>query len=127
MNSYADILAKAEEEVREFALAEKGAQWDARWYDQICDLVRRIRTQESNDDAERLIDMLMWSIVDSGPLGCGFAPSIDRAADAMQRRRKVRVTLRNIVHLTWIFLKIVQFSLPGFPECNHLVVTRYKG
>jgi hypothetical protein len=88
MNSYADILADAEEEVREFALTKNGAQWNNQWYDQICDLVRRIRTQESNDDAERLIDMLMWSVVDSGPLGCGFAPSIDRAADAMQRRRK---------------------------------------
>lgn len=88
MNSYTDILANAEHEVREFAQTEKGLQWDTEWYDQICELARRIRIQESNDDAERLMDMMMWSIVDSGPLGCGFAPSIDRAADAMQRRRK---------------------------------------
>lgn len=88
MNSYADILANAEQEVWVFALSEKGTQWDAQWYDRICELVGRIRTQESNDEAERLIDMLMWSIVDSGALACGFAPSIDRVADAMQRRRK---------------------------------------
>lgn len=88
MNSYADIIANVEEEVREFALSEKGAQWDAQWYNRISELVSQIRTQESNDEAEHLIDMLMWSIVDSGPLSCGFAPSIERVVDAMQRRRK---------------------------------------
>ena len=88
MNSYTGILAGAEDEVREFANSDDGAPWDAKWYKGVSDLVRRIREQSTDEEAERLLDMLMWMIVDSGPLGKGFGRSIDQAADAMQRKRK---------------------------------------
>lgn len=88
MNSYTGILAVAEDEVREFATSDDGAAWSAKWYDQVSDLIWRIKEQTKDDEAERLLDMLMWMIVDSGPLGKGFGRSIDQAAEAMQRKRK---------------------------------------
>lgn len=88
MNTYTSILAGAEDEIREFVNSDDGALWDAKWYDRVSDLVRRIREQSTDEEAERLLDMLMRMIVDSGPLGKGFGRSIDQAADAMQRKRK---------------------------------------
>lgn len=88
MNSYAQHLVGAVAEVRSFASTDEGRKWDSEWYQQIESLVGKICTQTTDDEAERYLDMLMWCIVDSGPLGKGFAPSIDRAADAMQRKRK---------------------------------------
>lgn len=88
MNSYGQHLANATEEVRAFAATEEGRKWETKWYDQIVSLVDEVRAQPTDEEAERCLDMLMWAIVDSGPLGKGFAPSIGRAADAMQRKRK---------------------------------------
>ena len=88
MNSYAQHLVGAVEEIRSFSSTDEGRKWDAQWYHQIESLVDKVSAQNSDDEAERYLDMLMWCIVDSGPLGLGFAPSIDRAADAMQRKRK---------------------------------------
>jgi len=88
MNSYTAILSTADDEIRKFALSESGAQSDTRWYDRICELVEQVRVQQSNSEAERILDVVMRMIVDSCPLGSGFAPAIGAAADAMQRRRK---------------------------------------
>jgi hypothetical protein len=88
MNSYAQHLAPAAEEIRTFAATEEGRKWDSQWYQQIEDLTGKTKAAPTDEAAERYLDMLLWCIVDSGPLGKGFAPSIDRAADAMQRKRK---------------------------------------
>jgi len=88
MNPYADILSTAAEEIRAFAATEEGRRWESQWYDRVLSLVDKVRIQPTTSEAERYLDMVMWAIVDSGPLGKGFGPSIDRAADAMQRRRK---------------------------------------
>lgn len=88
MNSYAQHLEPAIREVRAFAASEEGKKWDLQWYSTIEDLIAKTRSAETEDGAERYLDMLLWCIVDSGPLGKGFAPSIDVAADAMQRKRK---------------------------------------
>jgi|APSaa5957512622_1039677.scaffolds.fasta_scaffold102273_2 hypothetical protein len=88
MNSYTEHLEPAPEEIRAFASSETGADWDEGWYQQIESLVQKAADASDDDGAERYLDMLLWCIVDSGPLGKGFAPSIDKAADAMQRKRK---------------------------------------
>ena len=88
MNSYADSLATARDEIRAFALTEEGRKWDSAWYDQIFSLVEKAHSQTRDEGAERYLDMLLHAIVDSGPLGKAFAPSIDQAAEAMQRKRK---------------------------------------
>ncbi|OIR01848.1 hypothetical protein GALL_161500 [mine drainage metagenome] len=88
MNSYAQYLARAAEEIRIFAASKDGSQWGSQWYEQISDLTEKTRAASTDEAAERYLDMLLWCIVDSGPLGKGFAPSIDIAADAMQRKRK---------------------------------------
>jgi hypothetical protein len=88
MNSYAPHLAPALDQIRAFAVTEEGKKWDSQWYEQIADLTEKTKTASTDEEAERYLDMLLWCIVDSGPLGKDFAPSIDIAADAMQRKRK---------------------------------------
>ena len=87
MNPYADILATAADEVRAFAVTDDGRRLESQWHDQVLSLIEKVRIQPTTLDAERYLDMLMWAIVDSGPLCKGFT-TIDRAAAAMQRRRK---------------------------------------
>jgi hypothetical protein len=43
---------------------------------------------EEQAAVEREIDAISHSIVDSGPLTVGFAPSLHQALDALQRQRK---------------------------------------
>ena len=96
MNRYALLLADTEAEIDAFVSGPHGAQCDASWYSDIKDLVRKVAAAPSDPEAERYLDMLCWCIVDSGPLGKGFAPSIDTAADAMQRKRKQEFKERRI-------------------------------
>jgi hypothetical protein len=96
MNSYAQHLEPAAAEIRSFASSEEGRKWDSQWYQQIEDLAAKTKAAPTDEEAERYLDMLLWCIVDSGPLGKGFAPSIDRAADAMQRKRKRQFKERRI-------------------------------
>ena len=96
MNFYSQHLATTAEEIRAFAISEVGRKWDSQWYQQIENLTEKAKAATTDDEAERYLDMLLWCIVDSGPLGKGFAPSIDRAADAMQRKRKKQFKERRI-------------------------------
>jgi hypothetical protein len=88
VNSYSQHLVDAVAEIRAFASSDAGRACDSRWYEQIESLVGKVCAQTTDEEAERYLDTLMWRIVDSGPLDQNFAPSIDRAADAMQRKRK---------------------------------------
>ena len=95
MNSYLKYLETSADEIRAFAAGEEGKQCDSEWYRQIFDLTEKTRIAPTDEDAERYLDMLLWCIVDSGP-NKGFAPSIDIAADAMQRKRKKQFKERRI-------------------------------
>ena len=88
VNAYTNILASVPREVLAFADTESGQRWDAGWYRRVLDLSQKAADAPTELEAERYLDMLLWCIVDSGPVGVGFAPSIDSAADAMQRLRK---------------------------------------
>jgi hypothetical protein len=95
MNSYASLLSPAKSEIEQFAVGIHGGQCPPEWYRQIIDLVQKTKGASTDEAAERYLDMLLWCIVDSGPLGKGFAPSVDIAADAMQRKRKRQFKERN--------------------------------
>ena len=95
MNSYAKSLAIAPQEIRAFAVTAEGQKWDSAWYNQILVLVAKAYSQTNDEEAEHYLDLLLHAIVDSGPVGKGFAPSIGQAADAMQRKRKRVVQARS--------------------------------
>jgi hypothetical protein len=90
MNSYSELLKVSLTEIDEFALSEKGSDWDAAWYSQLKELVFRAARESSQDRAEELMDMVSWCVVDSGPIGCGFAPSINQAQEALIKVRRKR-------------------------------------
>lgn len=96
MNSYSKTLNSAFAEIDSFEKTDEGKKWDSGWYQQIRDLVTKTKEENTDDGAERYLDMLLHCIVDSGPLGKGFAPSINQAADAMQRKRKSQFKARRI-------------------------------
>lgn len=86
MNSYTRHLDPAKAEILRFAASEEGDRWPASSYEQLIDLVEKTQNAPTDEAAERYLDMLLWSIVDSGPLE--ISPSVDIAAEAMQRKRK---------------------------------------
>jgi hypothetical protein len=88
MNSYARHLEPAIIEIRAFAATEEGRKWDSQWYAHIEDLVARTKSAGTEEAAESLLDVLVRYIVDSGPIGKSFAPSVDTALAALQAKRK---------------------------------------
>ena len=88
MNAYSKTLAGAADELRAFAGTDAGRYWDSVWYDRLIDLTSKTIDAPTDADAESCLDMVLWDIVDSGPLVAPCSPSISAAADAMQRRRK---------------------------------------
>jgi hypothetical protein len=90
MNPYSELLKVSLTEIDNFALSEKGSEWDAGWYSQLKELVSKAARESSQDRAEGLMDMVSWCIVDSGPIGCDFAPSINQAQEALIKVRRKR-------------------------------------
>jgi hypothetical protein len=90
MNSYSGILEPAKREIDEFATGSKAAHWDDAWFVALKQRIDRVISAPDDASAEQGLDAIGWIIVDSGPLGEGFGPSIDKALDAMQRARKRR-------------------------------------
>ena len=87
MNMYAQYLAGTVDELRAFAATDEGRQWDSSWYDGVADLVDSVIEQNTDEEAENLLGMLMRRVVDSGPLIDRLAPSLQKAVDAMQRKQ----------------------------------------
>jgi hypothetical protein len=90
VNAYSKTLAGAANELRAFAGTEAGSSWDSVWYDRLIALTTKTIDAPTDADAERYLDMVLWHIVDSGPLAAPCSSSISAAAEAMQRRRKRR-------------------------------------
>lgn len=90
MNSYSAILEPAKREIDEFAAGPKAVHWDDDWFDTLKQRIDRVIAARDDAAAEQELDAIGWIIVDSGPIGEGFGPSIDKALDAMQRARKRR-------------------------------------
>jgi hypothetical protein len=90
MNPYSELLKISLSEIDEFTLSEKGSEWDLGWYSQLKELVANAAQESSQDRAEELMDMVSWCIVDSGPIGCGFAPSINQAQEVLIKVRRKR-------------------------------------
>ena len=90
MNPYTKLLNTSLREIEEFSKTEKGKEWDSEWYTRIKDLVVKAAKEMNQEQAEELMDMISWIIVDSGPLGCAFSPSIDNAQEALIKVRRQR-------------------------------------
>ncbi len=90
MNQYSKLLQKSLKEIDIFSQSENGDNWSTDWYVNIKILVINASTENDQERAEELLDMVTWSIVDSGPLGCDFAPSIDQAQEALVKVRRQR-------------------------------------
>ena len=90
MNPYTELLKASLEEIDQFSRSEDGYEWKQEWYNQLKALVTKAANESRQERAEELMDMISWSIVDSGPLGKGFAPSIDQAQEALIKVRKQR-------------------------------------
>lgn len=88
MNRYTPLLHNTDAEIESFASGPDGALCGSSWYSEVKRLVQRVKEAQDDLEAEKFLDMVLWSIVDNGPLGRGFSPSIELAADAMQRKRK---------------------------------------
>ena len=95
MNPYTELLKTSLSEIDEFSKTEKGKGWNKYWYKSIKELVVKAAEEKNQDRAEEIMDMVSWVIVDSGPLGCGFAPSIDKAQEALIKVRQHREINKN--------------------------------
>ena len=90
MNPYTKLLKASLSEIDDFSKTQKGKEWNDSWYKRTKVLVEKAAEEESQDRAEELMDMISWCIVDSGPLGSGFVPSIDKAQEALIKARHQR-------------------------------------
>jgi nicotinamide mononucleotide adenylyltransferase len=91
MSQFSDLLRKAAAEVRHYCTtAPDVKQSDIDWLLSLAQQMDVASALEGDAEVERQIDTLHYSIIDSGPLPLTvrFAPSFDRAVDALQRRRK---------------------------------------
>jgi hypothetical protein len=91
MSQFSDLLRKAAAEVRHYcATTPDIKQSDRDWLLSLAQQMDDASAVEGDAEVEREIDTLHYSIIDSGslPLTVRFAPSFDRAVDALQRRRK---------------------------------------
>ena len=89
MNPYTKFLRNALGEIDVFSKTQKGKEWNGDWYKRIKELVTKA-ADENQERAEEYIDMISWYVVDSGPIGCRFAPSIDKAQGAIIKARRQR-------------------------------------
>ena len=90
MNRYTQLLERSLAEIAEFSKSEKGMEWDADWYKQLSGLIEKASKETDQQRAEEIMDMASWCIVDSGPLGLGFAPSFNAAQEALVKARSQR-------------------------------------
>ncbi|MBX2981606.1 MAG: hypothetical protein KF843_02940 [Flavobacteriales bacterium] len=91
MNEFTDLLRKAADEIRNYCRVSPDAQsFGIDFLQALADRMEIASSLESEAKVEQTIDALAHAIVDSGPLTEQFAPSFDRALDALQRLRKHR-------------------------------------
>jgi hypothetical protein len=91
MSQFSDLLRNAAAEVRQYCTTSPDVKpSDMDWLQSLAHQMDVASALEGDAEAEREIDALHYSIIDSGPLPLTvrFAPSFDRAVDALQRRRK---------------------------------------
>ena len=88
MNRYTQLLEISLAEIAEYSRSEKGMERDSDWYKQISGLIEKASKETDQQRAEEIMDMASWCIVDSGPLGLGFAPSFHAAQEALVKARR---------------------------------------
>jgi hypothetical protein len=89
MNQFTNLLQKGAVEAREYSLTSPDAEkFGVEWLQSLAKRMESASQLDSQEQVERAIDALAYSICDSGPVGSQFAPSFTQALDALQRLRK---------------------------------------
>jgi hypothetical protein len=89
-NRFTTLLNNSIREMDEFADTDAGRAWESAWYEDLKRLVLRAASENDTQRAEELLDMVSWSIVDTGPAGGEFCPSINLAQDMLVKIRLER-------------------------------------
>jgi hypothetical protein len=89
-NRFTTLLNNSIREMDEFADTDAGRAWESTWYEDLKRLVLRAASENDTQRAEELLDMVSWSIVDTGPAGGEFCPSINLAQDMLVKIRLER-------------------------------------
>ena len=90
MNRYSSLLEQSLVEIEAFSSSDKGKEWSQDWYNRTKELIKKAASETDQSRAEELIDMVSWTIVDSGPFDLNFAPSINVVQEAMLIERRQR-------------------------------------
>jgi hypothetical protein len=93
-NPFTTLLNTSIREIDEFADTDAGRACEPTWYEDLKKLVLRTASESDAQRAEELLDMVSWSIVDTGPAGGGFSASINLAQDMLVKIRLKRDRVR---------------------------------
>ena len=90
MNPYSKLLEQTLSEIEAYSESYKGKEWPQDWYVRMKELITKAASEKNQNRAEELIDMVSWSIIDSGPFDLNFAPSFNYVQEALVRARTQR-------------------------------------
>jgi hypothetical protein len=87
MNQFTQLLRQSANEVRDYQHTSADAHlFDVSWLDSLARRLEFASTLEDEAALELEVTAIFHSVTDSGPTDC--SPSLDKIADALQRRRK---------------------------------------
>jgi hypothetical protein len=87
MNSYTQLLQKAQVECRDYAASEKAKNWPAEWFVEMQRLLAAAADEEEDSSAERVMETIGYSISDSGPIDQALSPSLEAARIAAYKKK----------------------------------------
>jgi hypothetical protein len=87
MNSYSELLRKAQGEFRDYAASEKAKSWLATWFVEMQRLIAVAADEEEDSGAERVMETIAYSISDSGPIDQALSPSLEAARSAAYKKK----------------------------------------
>ena len=91
MNKFSKLLTAGAREVLEYRRSSPdAARYGVDWLEGLAEAMAAASVIEDEAELETAIHGIAHAIVDSGPLTADFAPSFDKALDAVQRTEKRR-------------------------------------
>jgi hypothetical protein len=89
MNLFTTLLRNGANETRDYCRTSPDApKFGADWLESAAQRMEMASELDSQEQVERAIDALAYSICDSGPGTAQLSPSFSQALDALQRLRK---------------------------------------
>jgi len=87
MNSYSQLIRKAQTEFCDYAASEKAKSWPAAWFVEMQRLLAVAADEEDDASAERVMETIGYSISDSGPLDGSLSPSLEAAYTTAYKKK----------------------------------------